>query len=239
MADAFFIFKNWSWSCSWGLTGEVPRAPMTVMLLTGAILEVNPGLQERIFTHTLTHNENFDLAQGSVEKTPPQILWCHNISRFCACFIFLLVAITLSFLLLKLFHMDQKGWLFNVTISTFAVLCDDAFKAHCSVSVDGWYPTVRVWYFEAVFLRSHLFIRESDWIWRTKTTCYRWAATKSVCDQKWFSLRSPGVHGPKTCWNDKDQEKPFFLFLKPTINYFNPYKTFFCSSSRSFFISLC
>lgn len=41
-----------------------PRAPVTVMLLTAAIIEANPGLRERISTH----DEIFDLAQGSVAK---------------------------------------------------------------------------------------------------------------------------------------------------------------------------
>lgn len=70
-----------------------PRAPVTVMLLTAAIIEANPGLHERIYTH----DEIFDLAQGSVAKKK-RILWCHNLplSRFCACFYFLTAVITRS-----------------------------------------------------------------------------------------------------------------------------------------------
>lgn len=120
-----------------GVWRENPRAPVTIMLLTGAIFEVNLGLPLRANIHTHSHNEIFDLTQGSVKKK--KILWCHNLSRLCACFFFLLAGITL-FLLLKRIHMDQKGWLFNVAISAFAVLCHAAFSAHCSVSADGWHP---------------------------------------------------------------------------------------------------
>lgn len=116
-----------------------------------------------------THNEIFDLTQGSVKKKKSYDVIIITGSVHVSFFFWQ----ASPFFLSKQIHMDQKGWLFNVTISTFAVLCHNAFNAHCSVSADGWHPyfTIRVWSFEAAF-HSHLFIKEPDWIWRTKTTCY-------------------------------------------------------------------
>lgn len=90
-----------------------------------------------------------------------------------------------------------------VTFSTFAVLCSDAFTSHLFPSVGGWSPNHQRggWSFEAVFGHSDRFIKEPDRIRRLTNKKYsRWAATESVCDQKWFSLRSWGVHGPKPVW---------------------------------------
>lgn len=90
-----------------------------------------------------THDEIFDLAQGSVIKKQTN-QWCHNLplSGFCACFYFLPAGVTPFLLFLKRINMDQKGWclFFYVTFSTFAVLCSDAFNSHRFTSVNGWSP---------------------------------------------------------------------------------------------------
>lgn len=59
-----------------------------------------------------THDEIFDLAQGSVIKKKQTNQWCHNLplSGFCACFYFLPAVITPFLLFLKRINMDQKGW---------------------------------------------------------------------------------------------------------------------------------
>lgn len=61
MVDAFFFKLKTEFM---GSETKRPRAPVTVLPLAAAILEANPGLRERIYTH----DEIFDLAQGSVAK---------------------------------------------------------------------------------------------------------------------------------------------------------------------------
>lgn len=199
-----------------------------VVLHTAAISEVNPGLQEQIFTH----DEIFDLAQGSVIKKKNNHKSMMSLSasfRARACFYFLPAVITPFLLFLKRINMDQKGWclFFYVTFSTIAVLCSDAFNSRRFTRVNGWSPDHQrsVWSFEAVFVHPHQFIEEPGWILRlAKNSYFQWAATESVCDQKWFSLRSRGVHGPKTSLG---MEWWTFFSLPPlTINYSNPYTTY-------------
>lgn len=129
------------------------------------------------------------------------------------------------------FEKNQHGpkrvmFVFYVT-SPLAVLCSEAFNSHRFTSVNGWSPDRQrsVCSFEAVFVHPHQFIKEPDWIRRlTKKSYSRWAATESVCDQKWFSLRSRGVRGPKTSLGMEGWR--FFSLPPPTINYSNPDTTF-------------
>lgn len=53
MVDAFFLKLKLAESTA--LRRGDPRAPVTVVLHTAAIFEVSPGLQERLFTHTMKY----------------------------------------------------------------------------------------------------------------------------------------------------------------------------------------
>lgn len=168
-----------------------------------------------------THDEIFDLAQGSVIKIQTN-QWCHNLplSRFCACFYFLPAAVAPFLLFLKRINMDQKGWclLFYVIFSTFAVLRSDAFNSHRFTSVNAWSPNHQrsVWALEAVFVHPQQFVREPDWIRRITNkkklfpmSCY-WKRLRPKSDSVYVLMESV-VLKPVRVRNDGD----FFPSLLP------------------------